>query len=441
MPRAHEQGSALLLTIVVTVVVLFLGGAFGLIGMMESRRVQREETAMQAYYLARSGADAMAQAIISDPTILDKGIVDIASELVPLGSGAFTVKVTRDGTDVRVKSTGIVRGQEHIVELKLEGESLFKHAVVALGTGSGKGPAIKIAKNPNIYGDMATNATEDGSVIISGNVRLNGYLYVGSGAKDPKEVVQNTGNGKFDVVKLSAEAKYPDLVFPDLPEDLPDRGNKTDCNTIDADGHYDSISTSGDLEIDLGGGTRIIRVVDLHLGGSLKLTNVAENGRLLLFVTGTIALGKNITVNWTGEAQNPSAFTLYYSGSETLKIEGNQSIAGSLVIGEAALDMSGNQKIVGNLFTLGSKVDIDFNPNPGWGLIYAPNGKVTISQNGSFGPVIAKGLVIEGNPEITLPTDEGLENLVKTFPAGIFGPGFADAQDGGLRRGTWSAMR
>ncbi len=50
----------------VTFVLLFLGGASTLHSVTEIRQAQKEEYELQAYYLARSGADIVAQAIIND---------------------------------------------------------------------------------------------------------------------------------------------------------------------------------------------------------------------------------------------------------------------------------------------------------------------------------------------------------------------------------------
>ena len=79
--RKGEQGSALLLTIIVLVILLFLGGSLGLLAMVEGRMAQKEEASMQAFYLARSGADAIAQYMMNLP--------DGASRKLMLQSGAL----------------------------------------------------------------------------------------------------------------------------------------------------------------------------------------------------------------------------------------------------------------------------------------------------------------------------------------------------------------
>ena len=112
MTRKSEQGSALLLTIVVTIILLFVGGSLGLLAMVENRMAHKEEASMKAYYLARSGADGLAQAIISDPALLDDPTIQTEdfSDPVSLGdAGEFQVRVIQSDGLLRVRSKGTVR--------------------------------------------------------------------------------------------------------------------------------------------------------------------------------------------------------------------------------------------------------------------------------------------------------------------------------------------
>ena len=82
--RKGEQGSALLLTIIVLVILLFLGGSLGLLAMVEGRMAQKEEASMQAFYLARSGADAIAQYMMNLPDGYESIPFNQPSSPVPL---------------------------------------------------------------------------------------------------------------------------------------------------------------------------------------------------------------------------------------------------------------------------------------------------------------------------------------------------------------------
>lgn len=428
------------MTIIVTIVLLFLGGSLGLLATSENRMAQREEQAMQAYYLARSGADAMAQYIIDYPSVLED-ISGLNSERVYLGQGQdeyFTVRVDRNEAGlVVINSTGSSKGSQASIQLALDNDGLFESAVVGLSSGTSSSPAITITGNPTIKGDVATNSSLPGSVRISGNIKLDGTLYVSADAEDPKKVVNQTGHGKINIVPLSSPMNYPKIVFPDPPTGLTKYGNKTDNTTIMADGHYDSIKTSKTLKISLGGGTRIIRVGTLDLSQDVELLDVSPNGRLILYVENTITgLNGNSKINWTpGGKNDPKSLTIYYAGTNTLTINGNFKMTANIVVDRANVDISGNIDLNGNLFSNGPQVEISGNIEQS--LVYVPKGRVSLPGNSKLGAVIANTLSITGNSDIVIP--KGAE-FAKSFPDGIFG---SDTIGSGLgySRGLWSAMR
>lgn len=415
MLKDKEQGSAVLLTVIVTVVILFLAGALGLFASVEGRRARAEEASMQAYYLARSGADAMAQAIIDDPTLLDDPVIksEVLSEKVRVeNGGSFAVKVIRGSGVVRVQSVGMVGDQQRTVELTLLSVLVpFDHAVAAVGGSDGNVITLN-GGDPTVTGDIAVYAGN----AIDGEDKLKG-----------------------EIITLSAEVKYPVIVFPDLPTVEPHYAKKLDNTTIDADVWYDSIETFDTLRIDLKKGTRVVRVGTLNLGGSLELINVGDNGRLLLFVEN---IKGDLILNWEGEGKDdPRALTLYYSGVDAFKMTNDQhhKITGNVVVAQAKaeVDITGGN-LNGNLFAMGSEVKISGNPDGGSSLIYAPNARVEMTGGSFVGAVIAKTFEAKGTSTIVFP--EG-KNFVETFPEGIFGPDFGDTEGSGYRRGIWSAKR
>ena len=456
--RKGEQGSALLLTIIVLVVLLFLAGSLGLLAMVEGRMAQKEEASMQAFYLARSGADAVAEHIINNPVGLSEELLNVESNPVYLDdrdSAYFTVCLTRndDASTITVQSTGVVGEQRAGVALSLEGISVipsFDHAIVGLGQGSSLNPSITLSGNSKIYGDMATNSTEAGSVKMSGNTTLKGgTLLVGPDAEDPDNVVNASGNSTYTVGTLESTINYPNIAFPVFPSLPPGEMTKTkeDKNpVIDQDGKYAVIETKDTLIIDVGQGVRTIVVDTLALAGPLVMTNVGPNGRLDLFVN---KITGDLILNQEGEAKDkPTALTLYYSGTEAFKMTNpnKQKITGNIVIGYADVEVDNEAAEVditggylnGNLFTMGSYVKMRGNPDASSSLIYAPNAKVEMTGGAFVGAVIAQTFEAKGNSEIVYP--EG-HDFVATFPKDIFGSDFDAEETSGLRKGTWSPIR
>ena len=66
-----EKGSALILTILVLMVVMILGSGLVMTSISNSRQATEQVYDLQAYYIARSGADAVAQSIVDDPSRLE----------------------------------------------------------------------------------------------------------------------------------------------------------------------------------------------------------------------------------------------------------------------------------------------------------------------------------------------------------------------------------
>lgn len=219
----NERGSALLLTIIVAMILLFLGGSLGVLAAVESRMAQREEVAMQACYLARSGVDAVAQEIIDNAEsindLIDEAGGKIQFEPVPFeNGGTSSIEVFRYGDGLTVRSTGTIKGSNYTVELimnKSVPDFDFKEAVFASSEGSSGKPAIELIGGASVEGNVATNTVGKNSVKFSGGTKINGNLQVGPGA-NPKEVVQVNDNGQGvvgEIVNLPGRVVFPEVVF------------------------------------------------------------------------------------------------------------------------------------------------------------------------------------------------------------------------------------
>lgn len=131
----NEKGATLPLVLMVMVVLMILGTILLFLSVTEARQVAREEKNMQAYYIARSGADAIAKHIInnkdeatnlinapeSNPVYLVNGefesdyIENPADDIV----GSFVVDITQEDKKIIITSTATVDGFNKIVSLTL----------------------------------------------------------------------------------------------------------------------------------------------------------------------------------------------------------------------------------------------------------------------------------------------------------------------------------
>jgi|GEM_PF-1053074 len=112
--RVNQQGGAIVLVLIVLLVLSVLGATFMAIALAETQQVSRQKKAMQAYYLARSGADATAEDIINNSNDKFRDSLErppwttIISTDNPLAQGTFNVSVVFQNNSIVINATGFV---------------------------------------------------------------------------------------------------------------------------------------------------------------------------------------------------------------------------------------------------------------------------------------------------------------------------------------------
>ncbi len=261
-----QNGSAMITTVIVTVVLIFSGFALWNYSMSEIKHSEREVSAMKAHYLARSGAEAMAMhflgekdnSIISEMTVGDTTV----SEAAIFGDGYFTVSVTLNTEhELLISSTGVVSGVEDTVNIlinrKIEGfDEIFNRAIFSTGT-------LDISHtNANVFGDVESNQ----GIIGNPNVGTK-YEY--------------------------SEREFSEATFPDVSDlaTLSNISNNVE-NTIrmsdyaGKDGVYIpivDINSSGKLVFHIDEGDVFVFLVDQY--SNKGTTEIEGGGVLLMFVT------------------------------------------------------------------------------------------------------------------------------------------------------------
>lgn len=119
MHLKNQNGSALPLVLVTMLVLSILGSTLLLLNTTETRQVAREEKRVQAYYIARSGAEAIAEYIIINPYEADELITEVSSTPTKLGKGEFTIKVSKSNEEIIIESIGKVDTVENKISLTL----------------------------------------------------------------------------------------------------------------------------------------------------------------------------------------------------------------------------------------------------------------------------------------------------------------------------------
>jgi hypothetical protein len=406
-----EKGSALILTILVLMVVMILGSGLVMTSISNSRQATEQVYDLQAYYIARSGADAVAQSIVDDPSRLEslKGAVSAAT---PLGKGHFTVEVQDRGDHIKLISTGVVKDTKRVVELTLLPQEAapsplprIDKAIFATTNGGTSHKAIDLGGNAQIMGSGATNAVRANAVELTGNAVIKGNLWIGPGA-DAKTVVNDRSRITGAITSLEEEVTYPLPLFPEFPSwTKPSTPAKSGSDfIINSDGDYGTISLSGNdkLVIDLGGGERRIRVKSLTMRGNAELTvtNAGRDGKLFLYVDQEFSMSGNSALK---SGADPNTVVIYYAGTKEL---GNQLEANCiLIVKEADIKLTGNSTFKGSIFSGGRNVELAGNAEVKLGLLYAPRAAVDMAGNSETEAMVAWRVTASGNAKIVYKGD------------------------------------
>jgi len=430
MTMQSERGSALLLTIIVIMILLFLGCSLGLLSVAESRMAQREEARIQAYYLARSGADAVATYIIRNPSRLEelpKGQASVENSDLEYGSFSVTISEHSSG-DVVITSIAKVSDVQERVSLTLTKQSTtpsIENAVFVIGNDSKQGRSMAL-HGVTITGPFATNLTKTDSVFFDwGPVRIydlvdekgktlkEGSLKVGPEA-DPSDVVTSVeplethvqgSLGTLDQWRSYSPPNIPDFSVSSSRKFSSPSEEYTKTNTLPEDNEYDTIDVSQDttLIIDLNHATREIYVRNLTVGwGHIELINP---GRLVLYVENKFSLAGSMNHPFAvGEDPgDPSILTVYYTGSDTFGT-GEFKFSGNIFVNNAPVSIGSSSVIFGNILVEGDQSVSISGAGFTNGMLYAPQSTVTLSESGQTGAVVAKELYTSGNVGITYPT-------------------------------------
>ena len=169
----NKEGVVLPVVLIVMVVLIILGLALLYISDADGRQAIYQEKKLKAHYLARSGADAVASAIIKESSVLTDILDKASNPNTQLDGGSFTVEVIDvhgDQTEIEIVSTGTVDSGIGSINEKVSitlhktiNGGFFSNAIFATGK-------ITLEDGSLIKGDVATNLSETDGEISQSNV-------------------------------------------------------------------------------------------------------------------------------------------------------------------------------------------------------------------------------------------------------------------------------
>jgi len=319
----NEKGLVMPLALITLLVSSLLGTALWQYGTNHALQVVRSKEKMQTYYIARSGADAIAQHIVSNPSAAAQLITATSTSHARgnVGNGYFEVVVIRTANpNLQVASVGRLNG----------GSGVSTEVVLNM-------PAE--TRRLTAFARAITHTSLENLDLR--NMDVTGVVY--SSAQ-----IQPANADHFVDPFNAGRSANPSAFIPTLPPGtLSLSGNNV---TVPHGFHYPQIITNnGDITFVTGAsGTTVQVVVDrLEAGRNIILQG---NGRLELFITGSaeIKTGNNRTANRAGNEGNLIVFIrdgasfelqanvdfhgyIYGPGANVYVQSGQTSIIGSVV--------------------------------------------------------------------------------------------------------------
>jgi len=325
------------LVLIIMIVLFMLGAVLLQYASTEVLQVSRSEKRMQAYYLARSGAEAMAEHLIANPSDVanyegkdgSSSISDSNGEVI----GQITVSVDDIDGKIIIESKGQVDDNGTIIEelltlsLNEKSAGLFEDAIFSYNT-------LNVSGMREVFGDISSN--ED--IIVGG-----------------------TDRGEGDMEFPYQDRFYPEPEFPD-EDKVP--GNGT---VLNADQNDETINQN-------------MRYTSIKNKNQSTIYFNTTDGDLYIIVEG------EIEIKGTFEIMGPNKVFLFLDGTGEMKTNN-------------VYDYDPNQLFV--LLKESSDLTIKTGQREFGGFIYGPNADITLWSNAEVkGAIVANNFSANGNPSL-----------------------------------------
>ncbi|HBX22287.1 MAG TPA: hypothetical protein DEF34_01430 [Desulfotomaculum sp.] len=307
----NESGFALPTAMMVMIVLTLLGTALWQYSITDTKQVAMDQNKMQAHYIARAGAEAMAEHLINKPGTTGDIISGTQNNpaIGTLENGTFEVTVTKDaGEPVTISATGYVNSDiKDTVTLTLEPLSapyIFDNVIFSHGD-------LDVTKMKEIVGDLESAGDIDAP------------------SDYPHDVVEDS-----------------DKVFagPVFPTDLNDK-TFTIGTAITESGNYGNIninSNEGDLVFDTGGNELHVMVDTISIKDDILILG---EGKVYLYIKYSATFDTPNIYN-----NDANKFFIFLQDSCTFDVQAN-GVFNAFIYGPGAdvILQSGNTEFHGSI--------------------------------------------------------------------------------------------
>ncbi len=416
-----NNGSILVVLIIIMPILLVIIGTIGHYAIFETYQTNHTKNKLKAYYIARSGADAISAYVLNGNDITS--VMDETSDTInSIGNGLLNIEIVDAGNGIiKIISTASVNGisENVIVELEPGSSTNFSEFDKAIFSDD----SISLTGGGTVNGDIGINSNSNNSIEIDGGPSINGDIYVGPEADTDNALSYPTWYQlQSNVYNLEEIVEYLLPEYPDFPEELPERGNYKakwwpEPEPITSSGWYNNITVQSHLDIETNGQDIVIRANKLTCTGDGQI-NIIGSGKVYFYIEDDFKLNGSGSVNKNGD---PEDVFMYYSGSKKLTFNGNNKLVGSLYAKDANLDLTGGGGVTGHMITGGDEVKINGGFYGYVKAILAPEAEIKLTGGGTInGSVVGKEIEMSGGA--TVNYDNSLnDNLPEEIVGGSSG--------------------
>lgn len=418
-----EEGSGLVLVLMVLMVLAVLGSALGMVTINSHQLADHTQDTNSAYYIAEAGANMAyeefkaqvlsayennhTKAAFFDTDTGVKGAWERVKNLeynnVFKETDSTNPTATISGIDpsdedsertYTIVSTGEVDGKTRVVE----------KSVVVNWVEKGNNSNVQI---PIVHPDTAIIFKD--KITFKNNSHVTGDIYNdGSGEEKGYTNVSHNGvvkNGLIQDPNIDWN-RYIELVksFPSQPA----YNNTVTYNSVTYNSENPLIleentfiksmnvpKNSNNLNIDTKGKTIYLIVEDLNIGANI---NILGQGKVNLYVTNNLNFSaNNLSINHSG---NTNQINILFSGKPKVTLPNGLSFNGTLFFESANMEFHQNTTIKGTVITGGNSIKFYQNAAPNT-FIIAPNANAEFFQGAILnGTIIANEITLYQNSTV-----------------------------------------
>lgn len=311
-----RKGMALGLVIIIMAVLSILGVALLSLSVASANSIAYQDKSKQAYYLARSGADAVSTHLIRNPADVKDIFAKTSENNTHFDNGNFKVKVEENGNLINVTGTGNVSGVEKSTT-----------AVITRLT----------------IGEMIDKAIYSNSPLDISGMKVEGDIQSGGNIN-----FKTNGSHAYDTKKNSALSNNPKHIETTFPPNLNYYSNK-DLKvlgpTIEIKDSYkfDSITIEQNKTLKIIANDEVVNIVvnTLEAKGNINIETTGK-GRVNIFVITRMEVKTKGNIN----NDDPNKLSIYMQKGSVFDMQANIKVFAYVIAPEADAVIQSNQSTI-----------------------------------------------------------------------------------------------